>query len=218
MRALIYFLAAAVALPAIAQKQTGVIEGTLVDEDARPLRNIEIDISRTDYAYATPNRFLLRTDKQGHFSYSRIPTGTYLVRMSAPGGKLLKEVADVRVETGAVQNLSSTISQLDIVRGCVTIRGITFQKATFMHPVDVEVAGAIANGCAREALASIEAAFVDANGISLGTERVEQLVPAGAIPVFHVRATLPTEPLAAEYQGARYRNGRVMNIYVQFPE
>jgi hypothetical protein len=108
-----------------------------------------------------------------------------------------------------------TPTQPDILRGCVGVRGITFQPATFWHPVAVEVSGSIINGCIREALITIDVAFFDANGTGIGSEQTEQLVPPSGESEFHVRARLPDDGLAAGHQATRYRNGRVTDVYVR---
>jgi hypothetical protein len=240
VRKLIIVLAVIVVLtfPALAQKGTEVLEGTVVDQDRRPLRGLTVDINRTGYEdYSPSSRFLWRTDKQGHFHVG-LPAGTYSVNIASPDGRILKQIPDVRVEAGKVQSLDSAPvgilaptsplprgkkskgppppTQPDIVRGCITVRGITFQRASLWHPVGMDISGSITNDCGKDAYVTIDAAFFDANDTKIGDQQIQKLVSAGSRPEFHLRPDLPDGAVAAGYKAAQYQNGRVMDVFLQF--
>jgi hypothetical protein len=110
---------------------------------------------------------------------------------------------------------SPTPTQPDIVRGCIAVRGITFQRATTWHPVDVHISGSITNDCGKDALVTLDAAFFDANGVKVDEEVPEQLIPKGAGRDFSVRANVPPGGLSAGYQAAQYRDGRIVSVTAQ---
>lgn len=233
LRTLSYFVAiAAVAIPAVAQKQTGVLEGTLVDQENRPVRGITVDVNRTDYEDPSPlRRFLLRTDKLGHF-VCRVPVGAYTMKVATPQGRLLKEISDVRVDAGKVQSLNSTLAGLpvtgspltaskkgkqplqptqpDIMRGCITVRGIVFQKARLLLlNSNVGVSGRITNDCGRDAYVSIFADFFNATGDKIAGEIAEKLVPATG-------AGFQAGPDPRSSGAVNASIGRVTEVYVKF--
>jgi hypothetical protein len=106
-------------------------------------------------------------------------------------------------------------TQPDIVRGCIAVRGITFQRATTWHPVDVHISGSITNNCEKDALVTIDAAFFDTNGIKTDEEVPQQLVPTNSERPFNVRANVPEGRLSAGYQAAQYRDGRIISVTAQ---
>jgi|ERR1019366_2795947 hypothetical protein len=107
-------------------------------------------------------------------------------------------------------------TQPDIVKGCITVRYIVFQRAGFLHPVGVNISGPITNECAKEGIVTVEAAFFDANGTSLDRQMIEQLVPPNGGPEFQIHPNLPDGAVAAGSKAAQYRNGRITNVSVQF--
>ena len=106
-------------------------------------------------------------------------------------------------------------TQPDIVWGCIAVRGITFQRATTWHPVDVHISGSISNNCAKDAFVTLDAAFFDANGTKTDEELPQQLVPANGWRFFNVRANVPEGGLSSGYQAAQYRDGRIINVSAQ---
>ena len=226
---------AAMVLPAIAQKDTGVLEGTVVDQDRRPLRGFAVDINRTGYEdYSPKRRFLWRTDKQGHFHVG-LPVGVYSVNIASPDGRILKEISDVRVEAGKVQNLDSALgllplastppekkktkqaitpTQADVIRGCIALRSITFERARLiLLNSNLGVSGWIENKCGRDAYVSAEVKFFGANGDVVDEELMEKLVGPGGLE-FRVgpsRTALEVKPDAV-YSTV----GRVTDVWVRF--
>jgi hypothetical protein len=102
----------ALALPTFAKKETGGLEGTVVDQDGTPLKGAAIDVNRIGYELGplgSAYRFLLRTDKRGHFLYLHFPAGAYSLKIVGQDGRILKEIPEVRVEVGKVQNLDSEL-------------------------------------------------------------------------------------------------------------
>ncbi len=239
MRKLLFVLAiiAAPTLPAFAQKETGALEGTVVDQDGRPLRSCGcIIIKRVGYA-GQPSRTVtqwdLRTDKMGHFFFKHFPAGTYSVTVIGRDGRILKEIPDVRVEAGIVQNLDSVLgtvtlpaippgasrppekkakptsppTQPDIIRGCISVQNIRVQYQMFWN---WNVSASISNECGRDAYVSIDIETFDINGSKVGEGILEKLVPVG---VTSFRST-PDWP-DAQKVAIWGRVGRITNVSAQ---
>jgi len=222
MRKLLAVLAVtAASLTALAQKETGALEGTVIDQSGRPLQGITVNAYRTGYEGHSRRRLLLRTDKRGHFVFSGLPVGTYSVLVASPDGRSApKEIQDVRVEAGRVQNLNSALgvftlppptlpAQPNIVRGCITIRSITFQS-TNSNP---GVSGSIENKCGRDAYVSLDVSFFGASGDMLNDELAEKLVGPGVVDF---RVGLSNFTLRFKPDTVYASTGRVTSVSVTF--
>ena len=57
------------------------IQGTVKGKDGKPLKDVEIKITRTDIK----GNYKIKTDKNGKYNYATLPQGTYDVEMTASG-------------------------------------------------------------------------------------------------------------------------------------
>jgi hypothetical protein len=225
-------IVSAIAPLAIAQKGTGALEGTVVDQDGRPLRSCGCVIVKrgSDAVPSSRNitQWNLRTDKMGHFFFKSFPTGAYSVTVIGRDGRIVKEIPSVRVEAGIVQNIDSVLgvvvqpdsppakttskqppppTQPDIVRGCISVHNIHIQYQMFWN---WNVSASISNDCARDAYVSIEIEVFDANGSQIGRGTLERRAPVGTT------SFRSTPDLADAQRVATWgRVGRITNISVQ---
>ena len=229
-------ISAVLVFPACAQKETGALEGTVVDEDGTPLRTCGcLIIDRVGYVGRSVHRWELRTDKLGHFFFGRLPAGTYSVTVVNRDGRILKQIPDVHVEAGRVENLDSALgvltltsplpgkkkpkqptppTQQDIVRGCVAVRNITFQRARLiLLNSNLAVSGWIENKCGRDAYVSANVKFFGANGDMVDEELVEKLVGPGGV---EFRVGPSRTALEAKPDAVYSSNGRVTEVWVRF--
>jgi hypothetical protein len=236
MRKLIFMLAitAVLVVPAFARKETGALEGTVVDQDGTPLRSCGcLIIVRVGYAGpSVVTRWELRTDKMGHFFFNRFPVGAYSVTVINRDGRILKQIPDVRVEAGRVQNIDSVLgvvtlasplpgekkpkqplppTQPDIVRGCVVVRNITFQRARLiLLNSNLGVSGWIENNCGHDAYVSVAASFFGTNGDRISWDTADKLVrPQGA--EFRIVPNRDNHP-----EVVYSSDGRVTDVTVRF--
>jgi hypothetical protein len=238
MQKLVLVLAILIVLvfPAFAQKERGALEGTIMDQNGTLLRSCGcIIIERVGYVGPSVNRWELRTDKMGHFFFNRFPVGTYSLKVVSRDGRILKQISDVRVEVGRVQNLDSALggvtltlplsetkkpkqsplpTQPDIVRGCITIRNITFQRARLiLLNSNLGVSGWIENNCGRDAYVRIEASFFGANGDKIREDVTEKLVRTQGVD-FRIQ---PDRLARDVYPEVVYSSdGRVTDVWVRF--
>ena len=78
-----------VSLPA---QTAGHIRGTVVDDDGKPLANVEVQAT-----HSSSNR-TTKTDKEGRFRFSMIPPGAYKVHFSLPQYSEVEKNANVRLD------------------------------------------------------------------------------------------------------------------------
>jgi tetratricopeptide (TPR) repeat protein len=57
------------------------IQGTVKGKDGKPIKDVEIKITRTDIK----GNYKIKTDKNGKYNYATLPQGTYDVEMTASG-------------------------------------------------------------------------------------------------------------------------------------
>ncbi len=233
---LVLAITAVLVFPAFGQKETGALEGTVADQDGVPLRACAcLIIDRVGYVAPSLHRWELRTDKLGHFFFSRFPVGTYTVTVVNRDGRIVKQVQDVRVEAGRVENLDSALgvltltlplsekkklkqppppTQPDIVRGCVAVRNITFQRARLiLLNSNLGVSGWIENKCGSDAYVSASVRFFGINGDVVDEELVEKLVGPGGV---EFRIGPSRTALEAEPDAVYSSNGRVTDVWVRF--
>lgn len=235
MRNLFFVLAtvAVLVFPAFAQKERGALEGTAVDENGRRVQGAAVEINRTSYeGNSHLRRFLLRTDKLGHFFYTGLPVGTYSVNIVSRDGRIMKQIPDVLVEAGRVYNLDSALgvvsqtlppsgakkvkqpptpTQPDIVRGCIAIRNITFQRARLiLLNSNLGVSGWIENNCGRDAYVSVLASFFGANGDKILGETAEKLVRTQGVE-FRILPDRDGHP-----EVVYSSDGRITDVWVRF--
>jgi Carboxypeptidase regulatory-like domain len=191
--------ALALAWVGFASDSRGAVEGTVTGADNRGLQNVAVEIdSPWDGSASHTRRFKVRTDERGHFIYSGLPEGTYLVSVLGPGGEVVRQIAGVEVQAGSVVNVdpklagippflgkkqpkaSAPPAQADVVKGCVAIRGIVFQRFRYLRSGSM-VRGVIENGCGREARVSIGIEMFDATGSSIYLNFVDKLVSPGTL-------------------------------------
>jgi hypothetical protein len=100
-------------------------------------------------------------------------------------------------------------TQPDIVRGCLAVRGIVFQRARLLLlNSNVGVSGFITNDCGRDAYVSIYVEFFDASGDRIDMEDVEKLVSPGG-------AEFRTGPDPRSSEAVRANVGRITDVYVR---
>jgi tetratricopeptide (TPR) repeat protein len=87
-----------VSLPAFSQVTT--LEGTVKDENGKPVQNAIVNIDRTDIKGHYP----VKTDKKGHYGHYGLPMGTYSVSVVIDG-KTRDQVTGVRTSPGDAKPL-----------------------------------------------------------------------------------------------------------------
>jgi tetratricopeptide (TPR) repeat protein len=75
--------------------QTSNIQGDVKGQDGKPLQGAQIKLDRTDIKQS----FNVKTDKNGHFLYANLPTGTYNITVQV-GGKDAAQVTGVKPRPG----------------------------------------------------------------------------------------------------------------------
>jgi hypothetical protein len=228
---LVLAAATALALPASPQKETGALEGTVVDQKGTPVRACTLIIERVGYVAQSSRmttRWELRTDKMGHFFFKRFPVGSYSVTVLHPDGRF--QIPNVSVEAGRIHNLDSDLrvpaqisplpektlrrphtptTQPDIVRGCIAVRNIFFQRARLLLlNSNVGVSGTISNECGHDAYVSIYLSFFNAAGDKIDFKIVEKLVRATG-------SEFRGGPDASSAEAVRATDGRVTDVFVQ---
>lgn len=107
-----------------------------------------------------------------------------------------------------------TPTQPDIVRGCIAVRNITFERARLiLLNSNLGVSGWIENKCGRDAYVSAEVKFFGANGDLVDEELLEKLVgPAG----LEFRVGPSRTALEAKPDAVYSTIGRVTEVWVRF--
>ena len=106
---LIYFLLSAVAF---AQNPSGTIEGTVLDENSRPLENANVAIVNSGYGTST--------DQNGKFVIANVPVGRHLLEVTFIGYQSLQQEIDVRAGQITTNTYTLTRSVLEIGASEVT--------------------------------------------------------------------------------------------------
>ena len=75
--------------------QTSNIQGDVKGQDGKPLQGAQIKLDRTDIKQS----FSVKTDKNGHFLYANLPTGTYTITVQVTG-KDVGQVAGFKSRPG----------------------------------------------------------------------------------------------------------------------
>ena len=92
------------ALPAVAQEQTGGIEGTVRDSAGVELPGVTVEATSSSVGTITT-----RTDGSGKYRFPRLPSGVYVVRASLSGFNA-REVRNVEVQLGKDTPLNMEMS------------------------------------------------------------------------------------------------------------
>ena len=101
MKKVIYVALALVLLsvPAMAQEQTGVIEGKVLTKDGKVIAGAEVEISSPSLMRNLKDI----TNEKGRFRFPRVPIGTYKIRVAADQYKSFEQ-------GGIIVNIGSTVS------------------------------------------------------------------------------------------------------------
>src|SRR5688500_699497 len=109
LKSLVPWLATAICLltfiPAAAQERRGTIAGTAADSSGARLPGVIVEVSTA----GSPSRSVatLRTDADGAFITSRLPSGEYIVRFALDG--FTPAERRVRVDTDAPATADATL-------------------------------------------------------------------------------------------------------------
>lgn len=90
--------------------QTGALEGTVRDEDGKPLVGALVVIERTDMARG---RYEVKTDKKGNYVYMGLPSGSiarYRVQLFRDG-QLAWQTSDIQIPTQEYRRIDIDLSQ-----------------------------------------------------------------------------------------------------------
>jgi iron complex outermembrane receptor protein len=129
-----------------AQAETGVVGGTVLDPDGKPIANAAVVI-RNDAKGAVR---ATTTDATGHFSAEGLPVGAYVVEISAPGFATVRRTG-VQLDAGKPGDVSVTLAIASLSEQ-VTVSGLTSEAAS--------AAPSQASLAARSAQSEISAAFI----------------------------------------------------------
>ena len=80
---------------AVASAQTSNIQGDVKGLDGKPVQGAQVKLDRTDIKQS----FNVKTDKNGHFLYANLPTGTYTITVLV-NGKEVSQVSGMRSRQG----------------------------------------------------------------------------------------------------------------------
>jgi hypothetical protein len=106
---------------------TGTIEGTVVDENGKPLVGAELS-----GVFGPAEPFVTaKTDDKGHYVFAEVPRGSYYIR--AKGQGRMTEGAPVNVTGG-----STIVSNFMLMPGNLTIRGNVVSKKE-QGPVECDI-------------------------------------------------------------------------------
>ncbi|MDE2736291.1 MAG: TonB-dependent receptor [Gemmatimonadota bacterium] len=107
--AMISFLLSAASL---AQNPSGVIEGTVLDENSRPLKNANVAIVNSGYGTST--------DQNGKFAIANVPVGRHSLEVTFIGYQSLQQEIDVQAGQITTNTYTLTRSVLEIGASEVT--------------------------------------------------------------------------------------------------
>jgi Carboxypeptidase regulatory-like domain len=112
------------------KRTVGALEGTILDQDGHPVRGARVNIDRTD----DRGRYTVTADKGGHFMHGGLPVGNYNVTAFGPGHRLVKQINDVRLDGGQVQNLDFG---LQAPHGLAQPQSVPIPSASYTIPLGI---------------------------------------------------------------------------------
>ncbi len=92
---LVVWIAAVMLMPRVMPAQTGAIEGNVIGLDGKPMVGVQVQLDRKDIK----QHFETKTDKNGHYFHTGIPSGLYRISLWQNGAEITFH-DNVRVDFG----------------------------------------------------------------------------------------------------------------------
>ncbi|MCM3874515.1 MAG: Plug and carboxypeptidase regulatory-like domain-containing protein, partial [Pyrinomonadaceae bacterium] len=130
---LISALALATPLPLSAQQKRGDVSGVVNDATGAVVNAADVSVNNSQQVVLSR----VRTDAEGHFQFSGIPQGSYVVLVSHPDFSIHREVVQITAGGTAELNISLQVNQISESVTVTSEAGLVADARSVAQPVNI---------------------------------------------------------------------------------